>query len=226
MKRRGAAPLAVLFGLLLATGSGACGAAPTPAPSWAVSAEDVIRQPGEWPAQPADGAVIALVLGGCMEAIGPAPVVASEDRGFGVAFVLLGDARNAGFCEVRTAGGSLSEAGGGAGGTSYGRGPDLFIVSGGVAPERSHLMGITPNGAAAVRAVVGDHAVDATLGGELFVVSWPIDAPARLLVALDADGSEIARIDAEDLAAYADDCPSFLDPRILDPSLVDPDCTP
>jgi hypothetical protein len=191
--------LAIAIGFVVAIASGACG--PSAEPSPFPGPEDVVRQVADWPPRPAVAAVIGLALSGCIRDTGPAPIVASEDRGFGVFFVLFGDARTAGICEVRReADGSLRELGGGAGGDSRGRGDAIVPDSLDVAPERSYLMGASPVGTAEVRAAVGSHAVSATLGGELFVLAWPNGTPPTLVVALDADGHEIARLDGDALA--------------------------
>jgi len=65
--------------------------------------------------------------------------------------------------------------------------------------EYRFLDGIAPLGTAKVRAVVGSEAVDATLQDRLFVVAWPNGTPATVLVALDAAGQEIGRLDASEL---------------------------
>jgi len=70
--------------------------------------------------------------------------------------------------------------------------------------EWRELIGIAPAGTASVRAVVGDRAVEATLADRLFVVSWPVDTKASLLVAFDVDGAEMARLTREDLETIDD----------------------
>jgi hypothetical protein len=215
MKRTGLRPRplqssVITLGLLLVATASAC--APGDAEQPSAAPEAVLRFVGEWPPGPAPAAVVRLTLLGCIEAIGHAPIVATEDRGFGVAFVLFGDARTAGVCEVRReADGTLRDFGGGSGGVELGRGDTISVVSQDLQPARSFLMGVTPVGTAAVRAVVGSHAIDATVGGELFIVAWPNGEPARLVVALDRDGREIARLDGDVLAGlYGQDCRSKL----------------
>jgi hypothetical protein len=190
---------AVGLGLLLAALASACAPADPEEPSG--RPEDVLRFVADWPPEPAAAAVVRLTLQGCIDDVGHAPIVATENRGFGVDFVLFGDARTAGICEVRrAANGSLRDVGGGSGGVELGRSGDIAIVRHDLKPERSYLMGVSPVETAAIRAVVGSHAVDATLGGELFVLAWPNGEPPRLVVALDRDGQEIARLDEDALA--------------------------
>ena len=202
-----------MIGVLAAFGAVACASSePELAPTPSV---DVLRQAGDWPPHPAPAAVVRLTLQGCIQDIGHAPVVASEDRGFGVYFVLFGDAQTAGLCEVRQdASGSLSDVGGGAGGIGQRRGDAIVVASWDARPDRSFVMGVTPIGASAIRAVVGSHAVDGTVGGELFVVAWPNREPASLVVALDANHHEIARLDGDELARlFAPSClPGSLQP--------------
>jgi hypothetical protein len=169
--------------------------------------EDVLRFVGDWPPRPAPAAVVRLTLQ-CIDDVGRAPIVATEDRGFGASFVLFGDATTAGICEVRReANGTLIDVRGGSGGAMLGRGADIKVVSLDLQPERSYLMGVTPVGTAQVRAVVGSHAVDATVGGDLFIVAWPNGVRPRLVVALDRDGREIGRLDGDVLAKlFGTDC--------------------
>jgi hypothetical protein len=190
---------AVGLGLLLAAFASGCAPADTEEPSG--RPEDVLRFVADWPPEPAPAAVVRLTLQGCIGDVGHAPIVATEYRGFGVDFVLFGDATTAGICEVRrAANGSLRDVGGGSGGVELGRGGDITVVRHDLQPERSYLMGVSPVETAAIRAVIGSHAVDATIGGELFIVAWPTGEPPRLVVALDRDGREIARLDEEALA--------------------------
>jgi hypothetical protein len=204
--RPGFVPYAAALCLSLAATASACAPADPEEPS--ARPEDALRFVGDWPPRPAAAAVVRLALQGCIDDFGHAPIVATEDRGFGVAFVLFGDARTAGICEVRReADGTLIDAGGGSGGAELGRGADIKVVSLDLQPERSYLMGATPIGTSQVRAVVGSHAVDATVGGDLFILAWPNGVPPRLLIALDGASREIARLDGDALAnLFGTDC--------------------
>jgi hypothetical protein len=211
MKRSGRQPgpipsTAAAICLLLAATANACAPVDPAEPS--ARPEDALRFVGDWPPGPAPAAVVRRALQGCINDVGHAPIVATEDRGFGASFVLFGDATTAGICEVRReANGNLIDVRGGSGGSMLGRGADIRVVSLDLQPERSYLMGVTPVGTAQVRAVVGSHAVDATVGGDLFIVAWPNGVRPRLVVALDRAGREIARLDGEVLATlFGTDC--------------------
>ena len=163
--------------------------------------ERVIRQPADWPAHPADPAAVALaLLEGCS---GVLPVVATDDRGFGIVEVLMGGPENLGMCTLRQVDGGFRIEGGGSV-QQPGMAAGGFTVNQlGMPPEGTpdgeqyrDLIGIGPLGTARVRAAVGSHAVEATLGGRLFALAWPGTTPASLVVAFDAHGTEIGRLDA------------------------------
>lgn len=191
----------VLGGLVLA----ACG---SPATDLTADPDAVIRQAADWPAQAAPLAGAVALREQCSSGVGP--VVATEDRGFGIAFALMGTPERSGNCELRAIGLSWARLGGG-GSLGFDPVPDdafrVEVYGHGPAwtPERAsavpqiewrYLIGLAPVGMAEVRAAIGGHAVEATMGGRLFVVAWPNDTKASLLIALDADGNEIARLDA------------------------------
>jgi hypothetical protein len=126
----------------------------------------------------------------------------------------MGAPQNSGNCELRASGGSWVVLGGGASQPFDPVPDDAFRVEvDGIGPawtperasavpkiEWRDLIGLAPVGTAEVRAAVGGRAVKATMGGRLFVLAWPNDTKASLLIALDADGKEIARLDAAALS--------------------------
>lgn len=64
--------------------------------------------------------------------------------------------------------------------------------------------GVVPSGASVVRVVVDGSAVDAVIGQDLYSVTWPGGKVPTVLAALSADGIEIARIGAAELANVYD----------------------
>jgi hypothetical protein len=192
----------VLSGLLLS----ACAApttGPTPDPNL------VVRQAASWPAHAAPLAGEVALREQCAgAAVGP--VVATDDRGFGVAFVLMGTPQNHGNCTMQWSGDSWVALDGGASQSSDpvpddafwigvdGPGPAWTPEGASASPqvEWRELVGLAPVGTTEVRAAVGGRAVKATMGGRLFVLAWPTGTIASLVVALDAEGKVIARLDA------------------------------
>jgi hypothetical protein len=186
--------------------------------------EGVLRQPAAWPPHAAPDAGIAAVRDDCAGA-GPLPVVVTDDRGFGMVFVLMGTPETFTSCQLRReADGSLVTMSGSSGRDAAPVPADSFVVrTFGFGPpwtperasadpqiEYRFLDGIAPLGTAKVRAVVGSEAIDATLQDRMFVVAWPNDIPATVLVAIDAAGEEIGRLDASELDP-GNSFPSFSD---------------
>jgi hypothetical protein len=172
----------------------------------------VIRQPAEWPAHPNPAAGVLALREECSS--GVTPIVATDDRGFGVVIVLMGKPADLGSCDLRRAAdGTLTTLGGGAVHAADPVPDDaLEVVELGEGPPRTpdrasadpqiewrDVVGYAPEGTASVRVAVGSHVVEATVAGRLFVAAWPNDTFASLLVAYDANGRELARILAHDL---------------------------
>jgi hypothetical protein len=206
---RAAIALVALAGLLV----GACGST-EPGPS--LDPEAVVRLAPSWPAHDALPAAAVAIREQCIAGAGP--VVATEDRGFGVAFVLVGSPQNSGSCELQASGPTWVMVAGSAAQKLDPVPDDAFLVEvNGSGPawtrerasavpqiEWPDLLGIAPAGTAEVRAAVGQRAVKATMADRLFVLAWPNDTRAALLVALDANGNELARLDGPALAPSED----------------------
>jgi hypothetical protein len=193
----------------------ACSQAPfVPSPE-PMSAEQAVQaalaRPGVWPSLPVDPAFILASRRLCLPdlKVNPnLPFVLEDRRELGSATVVFADVKTVAFCGLkRMADGIMPDGGSG---TQARWTPDvgvllgergLTMASGGGAGAWASMLGLAPKEAVRVRAVVAGRPVDAVLADGIYSVSWPeAGASPTTLVAFDAGGRELSRIDGQALA--------------------------
>jgi len=201
--------------VLTATLVVACSPAPLLPSAEPMSAEQALQaalaRPVTWPPLPADPAFILAARRLCLSDLRVDPnlkFVLEDRREPGTATVVFGDAKTVAFCGMkRMAEGIMPDGGSGTQarwrpevGVLVGEG-GLTIESGTGAGSWASLLGLAPGDAVRVRAIVGGRPVDAVLADGIYSVSWPgSGASPTTLVAFDAGGRELSRIEGEGLA--------------------------
>lgn len=185
------------------------------------TSEPVLQDGGAWPPLVADPLLTDDARRLCLQDLGVArdiPVALQDRREPGWATLYFQSDTTIAWCTVkRTPQGTVAD---GSSGTQdrWTNDAGLVTAAGGLGVQSairagqpldwSNLSGLLPPGATRIRAVVGGRAVDGVVGSGIYSVTWPGGLIPTVLVALDASGQEVARIDQAGLATvWTDTCP-------------------